>query len=146
MSDFNSTAATDNLARFFETLTPVSLTRIDAFYAAQARFTDPFNEVCGVASIRRIFEHMFAVVEAPRFVVTARISEGRQAMLGWDFHLRLRGRDLVIHGVSHVCFDAGGLVIEHRDFWDPAGQIYARVPVVGGLMRLLQHRFSASVD
>lgn len=145
MSDFSSTAAIQNLARFYETLTPVSLTRIDAFYAEQARFKDPFNEVCGVASIRRIFEHMFAVVEAPRFVVTARISEGRQAMLGWDFHLRLRGRDLIIRGVSHVCFDADGRVVEHRDFWDPAEQIYARVPVVGGLMRLLRRRFSAGV-
>ena len=58
------------LARFYETLTPAALPGLDQLYAPDARFRDPFNEVAGTAAIRRIFEHMFATTEAPRFEVT----------------------------------------------------------------------------
>lgn len=144
MDPFDASAAAENLARFYQTLTPLSLTRIDAFYAEQAQFKDPFNAVSGLPAITRIFEHMFATVETPRFVVTNRIAEGRQAMLAWDFHLQLRGRALVIRGVSHVCFDDDGKVSVHRDYWDAAEELYARLPVLGGLMRALRRRLSAT--
>ena len=52
-----------------------------------------------------------ATVDAPRFRVTARFEQEREAMLGWDFHLRLRGNDLVIRGVTHLRFDATGRVV-----------------------------------
>ncbi|PKO54270.1 MAG: isomerase [Betaproteobacteria bacterium HGW-Betaproteobacteria-21] len=144
MEQFDASAAAENLARFYQTLTPLSLTRIDAFYAEQAQFKDPFNDVSGLPAIARIFEHMFATVETPRFVVTTRIVEGRQAMLGWDFHLQLRGRALVIRGVSHVRFDDEGKVLVHRDYWDAAEELYAKLPILGALMRALRRKLSAS--
>lgn len=136
-------AAAERLADFYQTLTPASLPALGRYYAADASFKDPFNEVAGVAAIERIFAHMFAAVEAPRFMVTTCIVDGDQAMLGWDFHLRLRGRDIVVRGVSHLRFDAGGRVEMHRDYWDAAEELYARLPVVGALMRLLRRRLSA---
>lgn len=144
MDPYDASAAAENLARFYQTLTPLSLTRIDAFYAEQAQFKDPFNDVSGLPAITRIFEHMFATVETPRFVVTTRIAEGRQAMLGWDFHLQLRGRALVIRGVSHVRFDDDGKVLVHRDYWDAAEEFYARLPILGALMRVLRRKLSAT--
>ena len=71
----------DDLVDFFETLTPQSLDRFPEFYAAEAWFKDPFNEVHGVDAIRHIFEHMFRQVENPRFVVTDRLAEADRAML-----------------------------------------------------------------
>lgn len=131
------------LARFYETLQPASLARIGELYAPDARFKDPFNDVVGTAAIARIFEHMFATVAAPRFVVTSRIVQGREAMLGWDFHLRLSGRDTVIRGVTHLQFDDTGRVVLHRDYWDAAEELYARLPLIGGLMRWLRRRLSS---
>ena len=64
-------------------------------------------------------------------------------MLGWNFHLRLRGRDIVVRGVSHLRFDAGGKVVVHRDYWDPAEELYAHLPLIGSLMRALQRKLSA---
>ena len=135
--------AVDRLADFYEALSPATLHELDALYAVDARFKDPFNEVLGVAAIRRIFEHMFASVDTPRFVVTTRIVDGDQAMLGWNFQLRLRGRDLVVAGVSHLRFDAGGKVVLHRDYWDPAEELYAHLPLIGSLMRALRRKLSA---
>ena len=136
-------AALDRLADFYEILSLATLHQLDVLYAAEARFKDPFNEVLGVVAIRRIFEHMFESVDAPRFVVTTRIVDGDQAMLGWNFHLRLRGRDIVVRGVSHLRFDAGGKVVVHRDYWDPAEELYAHLPLIGSLMRALQRKLSA---
>jgi len=137
-------AAVNAVADFYQTLTPASLVRLDELYAADARFKDPFNEVIGLAAIRRIFEHMFATADAPRFVVTCRIVQGDQAMLGWDFHLRLRGHAIVVRGVSHLSFDAHGRVCLHRDYWDPAEELYSHLPLIGALMRGLRRRLSAT--
>ena len=132
------------LARFYETLTPAVLDGLDQFYAPDARFKDPFNEVAGTAAIRRIFAHMFATTEAPRFEVTDRIEQGGQAMLGWTFHFALRGRALTVRGVTHLRFDADGRVTLHRDYWDAAEELYEKLPLLGGLMRAIRRRLRAT--
>ena len=132
------------LARFYETLTPAALDGLDQLYAPDARFKDPFNEVAGTTAIRRIFAHMFATTDAPRFVVTDCIEQGEQAMLGWAFHFALRGRALTVRGVTHLRFDAEGRVTLHRDYWDAAEELYEKLPVVGGLMRLIKRRLATS--
>ena len=132
------------LADFYETLTPASIATLGDHYAPDARFKDPFNEVAGTAAIRRIFEHMFATTDAPRFVVTDCIEQGEQAMLGWAFHFALRGRALTVRGVTHLRFDAEGRVTLHRDYWDAAEELYEKLPVVGGLMRLIKRRLATS--
>lgn len=136
-------SAAGRVACFYEKLAPHSLAGVDTLYAADARFKDPFNDVVGTAAIRRIFEHMFDTVDAPRFVVTERIEQGAQAMLGWDFHFLLRGRPVVVHGVTHLRFDAGGRVLLHRDYWDAAEELYEKLPLLGALMRALRRRLSA---
>ena len=57
----------DALLAFYENLTPAELGRFREFYSEDAVFKDPFNEVCGVAAIERIFAHMFRQVQSPRF-------------------------------------------------------------------------------
>ena len=143
-ADQSSRAAAARVADFYQTLGPATLDQLDTVYAADARFKDPFNDVVGVDAIRAIFTHMFATVEAPRFVVTNTLVDGEQAMLGWDFHLRLRGRALCIRGVSHLRFDAAGKVSLHRDYWDVAEELYEKLPLLGALMRGLRKRLSAS--
>jgi ketosteroid isomerase-like protein len=131
---------------FFESISPQSAARIDAIYAADAWFKDPFNEVRGVAAIRRIFEHMFVQVEGPRFVVRDVVAQGNDAFLTWDFlfHSRRLGeREQVIRGASHLKFDADGRISCHRDYWDAAEELYEKLPVLGGLMRLLKRRAAA---
>lgn len=139
-------AAVDRLVQLYEQLTPAHLARLDAHYASDARFKDPFNEVRGVPAIRQVFAHMFATLEQPRFVVTQRIVQGDQAFLAWEFHFRLRrwraGQEQCIRGGSHVSFDPQGLVVVHRDYWDAAEELYEKLPVVGALMRWLRVRAS----
>jgi len=136
----------DDLGRvraFFESISPQTVQRIDEIYAVDAWFKDPFNEVRGVESIRRIFEHMFEQVDSPRFVVREVLAEGDGAFLTWDFvfrNRRLGDSQQVIHGASHLRFDADGRVNYHRDYWDAAEELYEKIPFLGGLMRALKRR------
>ncbi len=131
------------LKDFFETLSPASVGRLGDFYAADARFKDPFNEVAGVFTIRAIFEGMYRQVERPRFVVTRSLCEGDDAFLAWDFLFFFRGDDAhehTIRGATHIQFAADGRVALHRDYWDAAEELYEKLPVVGGLMRWLKRQ------
>ncbi len=128
---------------FFESLTPESAARIGAIYADDAWFKDPFNEVRGVAAIRRIFEHMFVQVEAPRFVIRDLVAQADDAFVTWEFRFRSRrlgNGEQVIRGASHLKFAADGRIARHRDYWDAAEELYEKLPAVGGLMRWLKRR------
>jgi ketosteroid isomerase-like protein len=128
---------------YFESITPESARRIDEVYTPDAYFKDPFNEVRGTAAIRRIFEHMFLQVDAPRFVVREVVAQGSDAFLTWDFLFRVRRlgeREQVVRGASHLKFAADGRIHYHRDYWDVAEELYEKIPLLGGLMRLLKKR------
>lgn len=134
----------DALIHWFEHLTPQTLAELERHYAANARFKDPFNDVQGPAAIRAVFDHMFASLHEPRFVVTGRVQQGHQAFLTWDFVFRFRRFDTTtvqtISGVTHLVLDDAGRVTLHRDHWDAAEELYEKLPVVGGLMRWLKRR------
>lgn len=140
----NSRQATDNLATFFETLSPQSVAQLHTIYDAQARFKDPFNEVQGLPEIEKIFRHMYVALEQPHFVVTGQVVDGTQAFLTWEFRFRFKRFDTTtlqaVRGASHVLFNDQGLVTVHRDYWDAAEELYEKLPVLGGLMRWLKKR------
>lgn len=140
----NTRQATENLAAFFETLSPQSVAQLHTIYDAQARFKDPFNEVKGLPEIERIFRHMYVTLDQPHFVVTGQVVDGAQAFLTWEFRFRFKRFDTTtlqaVRGASHVVFNEQGLVTMHRDYWDAAEELYEKLPVVGGVMRWLKKR------
>jgi len=80
------------LKEFFETLTPATLERLDQYYAPDARFKDPFNEVTGVPAIRAIFAGMYRQVDRPRFLVTRSFGQGRRCLPRLGLPFLLQGR------------------------------------------------------
>lgn len=136
--------AVDRIANTFELLSPAGVETLGAIYTPDARFKDPFNDVQGLAEIQRIFRHMYASLDSPRFVVTGRIVQGEQCFLTWEFHFAFknfqRGKAQRILGASHLVLDGEGRITLHRDYWDAAEELYEKLPVVGGLMRWLKRR------
>ena len=131
----------EKLVDFYEHLTPESMARFGNYYSDDAYFKDPFNEVRGLVAIRRIFLHMFEQVAEPRFVVLEQVVDGNRAVLVWEFRYRSRTRGPVgtevIRGVSHLRLDAEGMVNWHRDYWDAAEELYAKLPWIGWVFRRL---------
>lgn len=144
----NTQAATQRLIALYEQLSPAHLSGLGAYYAPDAHFKDPFNDVRGIPAITQIFAHMFATLDRPRFTVTQHIAQGEQAFLVWEFRFRMRRWrpevEQCIHGATLVRFDAQGRVVLHRDYWDAAQELYEKLPVLGGLMRWLRQAASAT--
>jgi len=134
----------ETIVRAFETLDPKHIDTLEALYAPDARFKDPFNDVCGWPAIAAIFRHMDVSLVQPRFVITERIVDGRQCFLTWEFHFAFKrfsaGQSQCIHGGSHLVLDEAGRITLHRDYWDAAEELYEKLPVIGGLMRWLKRR------
>ncbi|MCK6416769.1 MAG: nuclear transport factor 2 family protein [Giesbergeria sp.] len=138
--------AVSRVVAFFEHLKPADLAQLGQFYASNARFKDPFNEVQGLAAIEGIFRHMFAALEHPRFVITGRVEQGAQCFLTWEFRFAFRsyaqGVEQTIRGASHLVLDDAQRISLHRDYWDAAEELYEKLPGLGVLMRWLKKRAS----
>jgi len=143
----DTTHALERLADYFENMSAASVAMMGDYYADDALFKDPFNDVRGLPAIRRIFSHMFRQVAVPRFIVTARMAGADGATLIWEFHFRarfgLREEAHLIRGASHLRFDAAGKVAYHRDYWDAAEELYGKLPLLGGLTRALARKLAA---
>ena len=137
-------AHVERLISVYENLSPASVKNLAEVYAANAYFKDPFNEVKGIERIEAIFRHMYRQIEQPRFVVREWSGVDQGGFLVWDLHFRsrlLRGDNAhVIHGVSHIRFNAAGKVSYHRDYWDTGEELYGKLPVIGWLIGWLRQR------
>jgi ketosteroid isomerase-like protein len=134
------------IVALFEQFTPADVARLGEFYAPDAHFKDPFNDVHGVTQVLRIFSHMFEALDKPRFVVHDILVQGDQCFLSWDFVFRFRrfsGELQTVHGSSHLVLAADGRIAAHRDYWDAAEELYEKLPLVGALMRWLRRRVNA---
>ena len=138
--------AITRVVAFFEQLHPADLAHLDRYYASDARFKDPFNEVQGLAAIRDIFRHMFAALEHPHFVITGRVEQGPQCFLTWEFRFAFRsyaqGVEQTIRGATHLVLDDAQRITLHRDYWDAAEELYEKLPGLRVLMRWLKKRAS----
>ncbi|NQW82828.1 MAG: nuclear transport factor 2 family protein [Alcaligenaceae bacterium] len=132
----------DELAEWFETLTPASLQSIANVYAQSATFRDPFNDLRGVASVRQVYQHMFETLVEPRFVITSKLIESASAFMTWRFLFTSRGKAYVIEGSTHFVLDEQGLIAIHRDYWDAAQELYEKIPVLGAVLRGLRRKLS----
>jgi len=138
----------DDVVRVFAELTEKNLTvSLGSIFHPQARFKDPFNDVIGIEAIEKIFAHGFAQCPGMRFVIEHSALAGHRGFVQWYFLCHPErsqpARQIRIDGVSVLTFDAEGLVVKHEDFWDPAAQIYERIPVFGALLRWLRKRLAA---
>lgn len=133
------------IVHWFETLTRESALDAGRYYAPEAFFKDPFNKVTGVAAIGRVYAHMFDQVAAPRFRILERWEAPHGAMLTWTFHFKLHGSDApqTVRGASHLRFAPDGRIAYHRDYWDAAEELYAKLPAIGPVVRFLQRRARA---
>ncbi|MDX1442140.1 MAG: nuclear transport factor 2 family protein [Gammaproteobacteria bacterium] len=142
-------AALARYAELFETVSPDVLDRLDDYFAADARFKDPFNDVRGLERIRHVFQRMFETCLDISFSVHERFLEGHgdgnTACLTWTMTFRpdvagQRGKTWEIHGASRITFDASGRVTEHIDYWDSGEYFYAKLPFIGAIIRAVRRR------
>ena len=131
---------------FYESIGPADLRRLNEVYADDAYFRDPFNEVTGLPKIARIFGAMFEHLDDVRFEILDLVADGSGAMLTWNMRYRVRRwrprETQGIHGATHLRFAPDGRIAYHRDYWDAANELYAKLPMIGPVMRWLRRKLA----
>lgn len=129
---------------FYENLNLDNLQQIDSIFTANAHFKDPFNDVFGIDKIHTVFKNMFSDLDKPTFLVDEVILNKNIAYLKWQFNAQLKDKPILIVGLSRVIFNDQGLVSEHVDYWDASEQFYMKLPILGSVLRFIQHKVSIS--
>lgn len=130
-------------AHFFESLRADTIEEVRDLVSPQVHFVDPFNDVVGRDKMVQVFEKMFADVEQPEFTILDQIWSNDLCFLRWDFSCKQKQLGYwSVRGMSELHFDAEGLVSAHYDYWDSGRNFYAKLPLIGGLIRFIMSRAS----
>lgn len=143
--------ALENYAQAFEALTPASIfSELSPLFSEDIFFKDPFNQVSGKPAVLKIFEHMFETLYQPKFVVHHCALSEQTGYLHWGFSFYLSEKEAsagenlkIIDGLSQVTFNETHLINQHIDYWDAGEAVYARVPLLGWVIRKIQRKLSA---
>ncbi|MBC3880010.1 nuclear transport factor 2 family protein [Undibacterium sp. LX40W] len=128
---------------WYSNLSEKSLHDISNLYVNDAFFKDPFNEVHDVEGIKKIFSHMFRTTVDPKFVFKEVFEQGNHVFLSWIFHFKLEQKTYEVHGATHLVLASSGKIELHRDYWDPAEELWQKLPILGKLVAWLRSKFKA---
>ena len=134
----------DAYAEAFATLTPKTLDQLCGLLSDKIYFSDPFNQTNGKSEFRRVFDHMYATCENPRFDITDIAHSRHASYLRWRMTGKLKSWphiDLSFEGVTEVRFNSDGLITHHIDHWDSASQLLQTLPGIGILIRAIRRLF-----
>ncbi|MFC4352717.1 nuclear transport factor 2 family protein [Fodinicurvata halophila] len=135
------TASVGRYVAFFESLSPDTLPELSQHVTDDVHFRDPFNDFTGRPRMERAFRHMFKLLDEVRFEVLDVAHSDTAAYLRWTMvYRRKQGPERRIEGMSEIALSEDGRVSAHIDHWDAAGQLYERLPVIGGILRSLRRR------
>ena len=134
----------DNARAYIRLYEELSLERIDeleSFVDVSVRFKDPFNDIVGRTKLRKLLKRVLSSVSNPVFRVTSQSWDGDVLYLRWSFNGNIKGLgNWRVEGMSEVIFNEQGMVIEHIDYWDTGEQFYEKIPIIGGLLRIIKNR------
>lgn len=132
--------------RFYEALSPASLSDIGAVCHEDICFKDPFNETLGLDAYKALLEGMFQSAPDITFRVLHCAYDGEVCFLRWDSQATVKalGKEpWAVKGMSELRFSEDGRIISHIDHWDAASQFYERLPVIGFLLRAIRRRVAS---
>jgi steroid delta-isomerase len=131
-------------AEAFATLTPDTIDDLCGLVSDHIYFSDPFNKITGKAGFRAVFDHMYAVCDAPAFDITDCAHSETASYLRWRMTGRIKSwphTPLNFEGMTEVRFDAIGMVTHHIDHWDSASQLLQNLPVIGWVVGSIRRLF-----
>lgn len=140
------TAKTEAWARAFAAPMPDGIDALLSLAEDDVRFVDPFNDVQGHAALREILLDMVERCDDPSFDVIDVAASDRCGYIRWAFSFRPKGtsKPWQFAGMTELHFGPSGLVSAHLDHWDSGTQLYARLPLLGWIFRLVRSRLSVT--
>nr|WP_320141599.1 nuclear transport factor 2 family protein [uncultured Cohaesibacter sp.] len=132
-------------AQYFETLSPESTKDAQPLISDDVHFIDPFNDVKGRANFQRVVDKMFEDVKDPCFQIMdlAWSDDPDLCLMRWDFSCTMPVIGFwSVRGVSEIRFNEQNQICAHYDYWDASRHFYARLPMIGWMIRKIQKKAS----
>ncbi|BBP46794.1 hypothetical protein THMIRHAS_21670 [Thiosulfatimonas sediminis] len=142
----HSTEIVAAYAKAFGQLTQASIySELAPLLAEDIYFEDPFNQLHGKTRTLQLFAHMFATVQQPKFIVSD-CALGNPSMhtayLYWQFHFVYKGQSQQFDGMSKILINQNGLIYSHIDYWNPAKNLYSKIPVLGWILSKINRKLA----
>ena len=138
--------ALDAFAAFFSSFEPDRLERLlPATYADDVWFNDTLKTIVGRDALSHYLAESAAAVEhcSVDIIDATRNPEG-EYLVRWRMTIRFkrfkRGQDTQSIGLSHLRFNADGLVVYHQDYWNAADGLFRHIPVLGWMIEAVLRR------
>ena len=112
-------------------------------YAPEVHFQDPTQEHHGIDAYLKAQEGLVKRCDDVVLTPGAIAISGDTAFVEWEMGLKIKGIEFVYPGASRLRFNAEGLIVDHRDYFDFVGPTFGPVPLLGGFVRWLYGRFVA---
>jgi steroid delta-isomerase len=114
---------------------------IDALYAPDTRFVDPFNDVQGREHFKRVMRNLNTRLKEMRFDDLELVGAEPHFMLSWNCTIVSRlGLSIRARGVTEIR-SIDGQVTFHQDHWDAFGSIAGSIPGVGAIYTRITSKF-----
>ncbi|XXY52127.1 nuclear transport factor 2 family protein [Sorangium sp. So ce269] len=126
-----------NIFAAFERSEAEVLALLAELYHPDIEFLDPIQEVRGRDAFIEANRRLIRRAHKLRFVVHDVIESGDRIVATWRFSFLTRmGLELQAEAMSYMTLREG-LVVCHRDYWDPAGAVLVKIPGIRTLYREL---------
>ncbi len=112
-------------------------------YAENAFFADPFKTVEGIDEIENYFLESTDTIESCTFDIQDVANHKGNYYFRWWMDLtlkRYKDRPMNATGMSHVRYNKEGKIIFQQDYWDVAGTVYEKIPILGSVLKKIRNR------
>lgn len=131
------------LVTFYQHLQPGLLSQLSEIYHDDTLLVDPVGQHHGVEALERYFASLLKNLRYCRFHITHQHYFDQCALLLWRMeyaHPALQSSAAqTLEGSSYLVFRDERIVFQ-RDYYDLGEMLYEKVPVLGGVIRLLKKR------
>ncbi len=128
----------------YQNMNASNIASIEALYAEQIEFNDPFHQVIGLRALKSYFEELYANVNSVSFEFGDFISKDNQHFIEWVMtvcHPKLnKGEPVHVPGATLFKTDEQQKIVFHRDYFDAGVMLYEQIPLLGKLIKWVKRK------
>jgi len=142
----DETAAIANFKTFFSSFAADRIEKLlPATYASDIYFNDTLKTIRGVEDLAHYLKESADAVDACHVeVIEVTRTQHGDHYFRWKMMIRFKrfkkGRDTWTVGMSHLRFNAQGLVVYHQDYWNATDGIFRHIPILGNMINAVIKR------
>ena len=133
----------NNYLNLFSNLNKENIKKFDDLVVKDIIFIDPFNNIKGANSFKKIFNHMFENLKDPKFLILDYSINNQRVFLKWKMTFFAFKSLQIIEGMSELILNDDGKISTHIDYWDSLNGIFIKIPFIGFIYKISLFMFKA---